>query len=97
MMFKAFVKSRQTKEYTFIESDYPNKSTFIADLKGNGYMVNPDKVKPSIVFDYIMQNTNSEEWDWVNWELDKEGNIIKTDKFAERINKRITRIDKKYR
>ena len=49
----------------FIENqEYPTKADFIKDLRSNGYQVNPRKVKPSDVFDYIMNHTNCNPWDW---------------------------------
>ena len=62
--FKASVKNRETKECTVVESAYANKTDFIKDLRANGYMVNPDKVKKSEVFDYIIDNTNCQSFDW---------------------------------
>lgn len=44
--------------------EYPTKAEFIRDLRGNGYRVNPKKVKPSDVFDYIMDHTDCNPWDW---------------------------------
>lgn len=44
--------------------EYPTKADFIHDLRCNGYKVNPKKVKPSDVFDYIMNNTNCNPLDW---------------------------------
>lgn len=46
------------------DQDYPNKAAFIHDLRANGYKVNPKKVKPSDVFDYICDHTNMNPWDW---------------------------------
>lgn len=46
------------------DQDYPNKAEFIHDLRANGYKVNPKKVKPADVFDYIMDHTNCNPWDW---------------------------------
>ena len=49
----------------FIENqEYQTKADFIRDLRHNGYQVNPKKVKPSDVFDYIMNHTNCNSWDW---------------------------------
>ena len=49
----------------FIENqEYHTKADFIKDLRCNGYQVNPRKVKPSDVFDYIMNHTNCNPWDW---------------------------------
>ena len=62
--FKAMVIDKDTKKHTIIESEYPNKSAFIKDLRNNGYKVNPDKVKKSEIFDYITNNTNCNIWDW---------------------------------
>lgn len=44
--------------------EYATKKDFIYDLRRNGYKVNPRKVKPSDVFDYIMDHTNCNPWDW---------------------------------
>lgn len=48
----------------FEHQEYPSKVDFVRDLRKNGYKVNPRKVKPAIVFDYIMNHTNCEPWDW---------------------------------
>ena len=64
MLYKAIVKDKQTKELIIIESEYDKKIDFINDLRGNGYMVNPLKVKKAEVFNYIMDNTNCNKWDW---------------------------------
>lgn len=48
---------------------YPSKAAFIQDLRGNGFKVNPQKVKPSGLFDYIMEHTNCESWDWALQEI----------------------------
>lgn len=64
MLYKAIVKDKQTKELIIIESEYDKKIDFINDLRGNGYMVNPLKVKKAEVFNYIINNTNCNKWDW---------------------------------
>ena len=64
MLYKAIVKDKQTKELKIIESEYDTKKDFIRDLRGNGYMVNPLKVKKAKVFDYIIEHTNCNVWDW---------------------------------
>lgn len=46
------------------DQDYPNKAAFIRDLRANGYRVNPKKVKPFDVFDYICDHTDMNPWDW---------------------------------
>lgn len=62
--YKAIVKERQTGERVIIEGEYASKQKFITELRSNGFMVNPDKIKESHVFDWIMQNTNCAPWDW---------------------------------
>jgi hypothetical protein len=64
MLYKAIVTDKQTKQTEIIESDYNTKKDFINDLRGNGYSVNPLKVKKANVFDYIMNETNCYPWDW---------------------------------
>lgn len=63
--FKALVKDKKTKQVTTITSSYNSKKEFINDLKSNGYIVDPKKVKLSKDFDYIINKTNAEEWDWL--------------------------------
>lgn len=46
------------------DQEYPTKAAFIADLRGNGYRVDSVKVKPSDVFNYIVEHTNCNSWDW---------------------------------
>lgn len=56
---------RDGKRLVFITNqEYPTKADFIEDLRHNGYKVNPKKVKPADVFDYIMNHTNCDPWDW---------------------------------
>ena len=62
--FKAIVKDKQTKQLVIIESEYETKTEFIQDLRSNGYMVNPYKVKLAEVFDRIMETTDCNWWDW---------------------------------
>lgn len=44
--------------------EYNTKADFIHDLRHNGYKVNPRKVKPANVFEYIINHTNCNPWDW---------------------------------
>ena len=44
--------------------EYKSKADFISDLRHNGYKVNTKKVKTAEVFDYIMNHTNCNPWDW---------------------------------
>ena len=62
-LYKALVKD-ENSQLKIIESYYSNKKDFIRDLRNNGYKVNPIKVKKAEVFDFIMANTNCNEWDW---------------------------------
>lgn len=39
MILSAYVKDKQTKEKTVIESDYKSKKDFAFDLRANGYAV----------------------------------------------------------
>lgn len=62
--YKAYVFNKDEKRYEIIESEYNRKSDFIRDLRANGYRVNPSHVKTSDVFDYILNYTNGNWWDW---------------------------------
>jgi len=64
VIYAAFVKDKDTGEYKEIERAYESKAKFILDLRRNGYAVNPDKVQPKEIYDYIVHNTNSNPWDW---------------------------------
>ena len=62
--YKALVKDKLTKGIVIIESEYNCKKDFIQDLRSNGYSVDSNKVKEKEVFDYIINNTNCNPWDW---------------------------------
>jgi len=62
--YKAIVKDKKDGERMIIEREYETKASFIADLRANGFAVNSNKVKESKVFDWIMDNTNCNPWDW---------------------------------
>lgn len=61
--YSAMVKDGQ-RVVIIRDQDYPNKAEFIHDLRANGYRVNPKKVKPADVFDYICDHTDMNPWDW---------------------------------
>lgn len=63
MLFKAMVKNENGK-LEIIGNESKSKTQFIKDLRKNGYKVDPVKVKKAEVFDYILDNTNCNEWDW---------------------------------
>lgn len=62
--YSAFVKDKSTGKHIKLRGDYNTKAEFIHDLRRNGYSVNPMKVKPSEIFNYIVTHTNMQEWDW---------------------------------
>ncbi len=64
VMYKAIVTDKKDGSKVIIESEYNTKAEFIHDLRANGYAVNPIKVKTKEVFDYIMNHTNCNTWDW---------------------------------
>jgi len=66
--FSAFVTDAQTGKKEVVTSLYRNKSDFIKDLRGNGYKVDANKVKPSDVYNFILDNTdaNDQAWKYVN-------------------------------
>mgnify|MGYP004670640061 CR=1 FL=1 len=61
--YSAMVKDGQ-RVVIIRDQDYPNKAAFIHDLRANGYRVNPKKVKPADVFNYICDHTDMNPWDW---------------------------------
>lgn len=62
-MYSAIVKDGN-QVVVIRNQDYRTKAEFINDLRRNGYKVNPKKVKPADVFEYIMEHTNCNPWDW---------------------------------
>ena len=46
------------------DQEYRTKSESVHDLRANGYSVNPKKVKAADVFEYIVNHTNMNPWDW---------------------------------
>lgn len=64
-IYKAAVHDPSNRKKTiFIESEYPTKAEFIKELRSNGYLVDPSKVKTKIEFNRIIKETNADEWDW---------------------------------
>ena len=63
-IYKAIVTDKRTRIKSIIECEYNTKAEFIHDLRKNGYSVNPIKAKTKEVFDYIMDNTDCNPWDW---------------------------------
>lgn len=61
--FTAFVKDSSGK-HKYITLEYKTKTAFIKDLRANGYKVNNYKVKLKIVYDYILEKTNTEKEDF---------------------------------
>lgn len=62
-LYSALVKDGN--RIVFIKNqEYNTKAEFIRDLRCNGYKVNPKKVKPADVFEYILAHTNMNPWDW---------------------------------
>lgn len=62
--YKALVYDKLAMKYVVIEDSFCTKAEFIKELRRTGYRVNPDKVKPAHIFDYILNNTNMNSWDW---------------------------------
>ncbi|MBT4638223.1 MAG: minor capsid protein [Deltaproteobacteria bacterium] len=60
--YKMVVKENGERKIMEMQSE--SKKQLISDLRANGYQVNPAKVKKTEVFEYIMNHTNAEEWDW---------------------------------
>lgn len=61
--FSAVVKDGARTVF-ITEQEYRTKADFIHDLRRNGYKVNPLKVKTSQTFDYIINHTDCNLWDW---------------------------------
>lgn len=64
MRYKTIAKDKFTNEMVSICRDYPTKKAFIEDLRRNGYAVDEKMVKTEAGFDYVMDNTNCNWWDW---------------------------------
>lgn len=63
--YKAIVTDKDTKKTLIVNcGEHINKADCIDNLRHNGYKVNPKKVKPADVFDYILDHTNMNPWDW---------------------------------
>lgn len=77
MKYSAIVYDKLTGNTTFIKNqEYTRKADFIRDLRGNGYRVNPKKVKKAELFDYIMEHTNCNYYDWDLRAIPAEGNDV---------------------
>lgn len=82
MLFKAFVKDKETGESKFIESDYPSKTDFINDLKHNGFSVS--RAEPKDLYDFVMDNFNGDKYEWeVAKKLYKEGKPLTKEEYEK--------------
>lgn len=82
MMFKAFVKDKETGESKFVESDYPSKSDFVTDLKHNGYSVS--RAEPKDLYDFVLDNFNGDKYEWeVAKKLYKENKPLTKEEFEK--------------
>ncbi len=63
-IYKAIATYKKNNARIVIKGVYTSKAAFIKDLRGNGYSVNPDKVKTKEVFDYIINHTDCSPADW---------------------------------
>lgn len=61
--YSAIVKDGSRTVF-ILNQEYPTKADFVNDLIHNGYSVDPRKVKRSDIFDYIVNHTNCNPWDW---------------------------------
>lgn len=59
--YSALVKDGNRSQIVY-NKEHKRKSDFIAELRSQGYKVNPKKVKQTPVFDYITEHTAP--WDW---------------------------------
>lgn len=82
MLFKAFVKDKETGESKFVESDYPSKSDFVTDLKHNGYSVS--RAEPKDLYDFILNNFNGDKHEWeIAKKLYKEGKPLTKEEYEK--------------
>jgi len=58
MKFKAFVIHRRTRELKILEYNCLHKNAFVSRVRGEGYLIDPAKVKRSVVFDKIFGKYN---------------------------------------
>ncbi len=64
--FKTLATDKRTNRKVLIESKYSSKTAFINDTRANGYRVNTLRTKEAHIYDWIIKNTNSTDWDWEN-------------------------------
>lgn len=59
MEFKTSAKNKETGKYEIMVGDYETKKAFVEDLRANRYAVTPYKVKPTAVYDAIVEFTDA--------------------------------------
>lgn len=60
----ASVVDKQTGKRVWLTQQYATKKEFMDDLKRNGYTYNPNRIKPTDVFYFIVKETNCYLEDW---------------------------------
>lgn len=64
-VYKTMAYDKQNKKWDIIESEYPSKKNFIKDLRDNGYRVRENRIATKEIWDYVMENTNAEDKDFI--------------------------------
>jgi alkylated DNA repair dioxygenase AlkB len=63
-LYKTIAWDKQNKKYDTLEFMQESKEAFIRDCRGNGYRVNEKQVRLADEYDWIINNTNCNKWDW---------------------------------
>lgn len=65
MDYKGIIKDKETGEKIIRTFEgYRDKDEVVQTIRANGYAVDWDHVKPTELFDWIMDHTNCEPIDW---------------------------------
>lgn len=63
MLYSAIAKN-DDQILVIRNQEFKDVGEFYHYLKMRGFFVNPKMIKPSKIFDYILENTNCSPWDW---------------------------------
>lgn len=73
--YRALVVNKETKMVETLTDKFLKRQDFIDDLRRNGYRVVDYRVREEKLFNYICDNTDMTKEDWMNYKLDKDGNV----------------------
>ena len=80
--YKALVENKENGKLVVLTVEAENKADAKKDIRLNGYTIRNNRCLESKYYDYVVENTNCEKWDW-EMALYRESNGLEADATVE--------------